>query len=248
MIYLFGDLHGIEHIEERFNEENFKDGSKLTKKDYVIVLGDFGIPWGIKGSLRYFMEYGDLDKLSKKPWTTLFIDGNHENFENLNSAPVTDMFGGKVGVIAKDIYHLKRGYIYTIEDKTFFAFGGAVSIDKAYRTEGVSWWKEEIPSKAEYNRALNNLEKVNYEVDYVLTHTHDYKVSTKLLHKERKYIIQDDNSQFFESLENKIKFKKWFFGHFHCEWVNYTNTYYCLYYWHIKLNTKTNKVKIFRRG
>ena len=40
-----------------------------------------------------------------------------------------------------------------IEGKTFFAFGGAESFDRIYRQNRISWWEEEIPTKADYNRA-----------------------------------------------------------------------------------------------
>lgn len=41
------------------------------------------------------------------------------------------------------IYHLMRGQVYNICNKSIFTFGGASSIDRNLRVDGVSWWKEE---------------------------------------------------------------------------------------------------------
>jgi hypothetical protein len=76
--------------------------------------------------------------LNERPWTTLVVDGNHDNHDRLNQLPVEEKFGGKVGVIADSIYHLKRGEIYQIQDKKILSFGGAESIDKLSRIEGIT--------------------------------------------------------------------------------------------------------------
>ena len=49
--------------------------------------------------------------------------------------------------------------------------GGANSYDKEHRTEGENWWKEEMPSDEEYEKAENNLEKNSFQFDYVITHS-----------------------------------------------------------------------------
>mgnify|MGYP000020719631 CR=1 FL=1 len=42
MIYITGDIHGD---PTRFSKEAFPEQSKMTKEDYVIVCGDFGLVW-----------------------------------------------------------------------------------------------------------------------------------------------------------------------------------------------------------
>jgi len=44
MIVLAGDTHGSMDIA-KLNSDNFPEGKKLTKDDYVIILGDFGLLW-----------------------------------------------------------------------------------------------------------------------------------------------------------------------------------------------------------
>lgn len=69
---MVGDTHG-EWIR-RLNTDSFPDQKKLTKEDHVLILGDFGI-WDNSKAENY-----NLDWLEDKPFTTLFISGNHENY------------------------------------------------------------------------------------------------------------------------------------------------------------------------
>ena len=76
-VFLTGDIHGLIDDPDRFEVWNFPEGENLTRNDYVIVLGDFGMPFDMMES------DDDLRKLASKPWTTLFVDGNHERFDFL---------------------------------------------------------------------------------------------------------------------------------------------------------------------
>lgn len=67
--------------------------------------------------------------MDSQPWTTLFVDGNHENFELLDDYPVSSWHGGKVHFIKESVIHLMRGQIDTIDGQTFFTFGGGYSCD-----------------------------------------------------------------------------------------------------------------------
>ena len=164
MIYITGDTHCPEDIH-RLNTSGFPEQKNLAKNDYVIICGDYGGVWYPEES-HYHKEDLNWQKwLDEKPFTTLFVDGNHENHHLLSQLPVVDMFGGKVGKVNDSIYHLKRGQIYTIDCKKFFCFGGAKSTDKEWRQEGLSWWPEEMPSKAEMDYGIDNLENHNFKVD-----------------------------------------------------------------------------------
>jgi hypothetical protein len=82
-------------------------------------------------------EEAALEWLSKQPWTTLFVDGNHENFPRLYQFPVKDFHGGKAAQINDKIWHLKRGEVFEICGKKIFAMGGATSVDKDQRITSV---------------------------------------------------------------------------------------------------------------
>lgn len=169
MIYLTGDTHGIIDIH-KLSSSNFIHGKNLTKDDYLIILGDFGFLW--KDEPDSQEEYW-LKWLDEKPWTTLVVDGNHENHPRLYALEQVEMFESTVGKISDTVFHLKRGEIYNIYEETFFVMGGAYSIDKGqpHRQLGRGWWEEEQPSVAEYEYGLANLEKHGNKVDYVLGHT-----------------------------------------------------------------------------
>ena len=247
MIYLFGDLHGINNLNH-FDSKHFKHGDALTKNDYVIVLGDFGIPWSNISTKGYSDEMDKLKWLNDKPWTTLFIDGNHENFYNLESFEEVDFASGKAHKLMPSIYHLERGYIFNIEDKKIFAFGGALSLDKSNRTPGLSWWPQELANKEEYERALNNLNYNHNKVDYVITHTTSNENTKLVLNINDDLLIHDPSCKFFDLFDKLITYKKWFFGHFHVDSTIRNrdgSSLYCLYNNYIELNTKADTITHF---
>lgn len=243
MIYIFGDLHGYKNLY-KFDDENFLQGEDLTRDDYVIILGDFGIPFYNIQNPTYLKELDALKKLSDKPWTTLFIDGNHENFDNLLGYPIIDKFGGKVGQLQENIYHLKRGYVYNINSAKFFCLGGAESFDKRVRKANIDWWENECPSTDEYDFAIDNLNKIDFNVDYVLTHTITHDIISKILNTDSQYLIRDSVSQFLEHIKNKLIFKHWFFGHFRTDYLP-DNKFTCLYNYYAKCDIINNVISYF---
>lgn len=225
MIFITGDTHRTSSMD-KIKAYNFIEGQNLTKKDYLIVLGDFGFIWNNDEEEMFWRNW-----FKRQPFTTLFIDGNHENFDLLKKFPTTTWNGGKVSFINDSIIHLKRGQVFTIDGYTFFTFGGAMSIDKHRRTEGVSWWKQEIPSIKEYKEGLKNLDKHNFTVDYVLTHTCPTCISTLLGFTKFKDPAQGILDQFLDM----ITFKKWLFGHFHIDKIMNHGDFIAVYDQVIKL-------------
>jgi hypothetical protein len=207
-IYITGDIHGN---PERLSNKRLKPfGLELNNRDIVIVCGDFGIPWNEND--KYWLNW-----LAEKPFTTLFVDGNHENYDLLYSYPVETLFCGKVHKIKDNIFHLMRGEVFNIDGLTFFAFGGATSTDKAGRIEHISWWPQENFCLAEFNNAAMNLEKVNFKVDYVITHTAPIRFLEKVPDAASR-AAECKTSIMLSELEPLIDYKHWFFGHFHTDY------------------------------
>lgn len=127
MIFVTGDIHAKPN---KFANLNFPEGKELTKEDYVIILGDFGLVWNKdeeSDNEAYWLNW-----LDNKPWTTLFIDGNHENFDRLNDYkkyPCEEWCGDLVQKIRPSVIHLCRGEIFDIDGYRFLAMGGAASYD-----------------------------------------------------------------------------------------------------------------------
>lgn len=100
----------------------------------------------------------------------MFVDGTHENFGLLEKYPIEELFGGRVHHISGNLYHMIRGEIFTIDDETYFAFGGGDSPDREIRIAAGTWYKQEMPTVDEMTDAVENLNKYDYKIDYVITH------------------------------------------------------------------------------
>lgn len=209
-IFITGDTHGYRGLKRLCTRCRKQLGFDLGEGDYVIILGDFGLVWSAKPDRP---ERRWLKWLGNQPWTTLFLDGNHENHIRLGEFPVEEWHGGKIHCLRRRVYHLMRGEVYDIGGKLFFAMGGAASVDKRWREPYVSWWPEEIPSQAERANALANLAAHNWHVDYALSHCPptDVLVRVPLAHHE-----MDEYSDWLQhEVADKLEFQKWFFGHMH---------------------------------
>lgn len=222
--FVTGDTHGGElYGFKKFNSRQFQNGKELTKEDVVIIVGDFGLIWDNDPANKNEQYW--LNWFNEKPWTTVFIDGNHENHFRLDNLPTEKKWGAPVGKVNDSVYHLKRGYIYTINDMTFFAFGGGQSIDKASRIPDVSWWAREIPSYMEMKRGLDNLEKINWEVDFIIAHECPTSIITKIIsHHVEPYNF----TNYLEEVVTKTDFVQYFFGHHHQN-RRIGEKYMCLY-------------------
>lgn len=208
-VFITGDMHGIIGVA-RFKPDNFIEGMQLSKDDYVIVCGDFGLIFATKS----IEEENDwLNWLNDRPWTTLFIDGNHENFNRLNSYEVEEWHGGKVHRIRPSIIHLMRGQVFDIAGHTWFTYGGAESIDRMYRVPYQTWWPQETPSLEEYNEGVRNLREHSYKVDFIITHAAPQNIIEELFYNNRTkpngtpYQLYD----FYRMCE----FGEWYCGHYH---------------------------------
>lgn len=201
MVYLTGDTHGD---LERFRQGKLR---RAGKHDTVIVLGDFGFVWD--GSKE---EQKKLDWLRKRPYTLLFLDGCHENYDLLEQYPTEEKFGGRVQCLGGNVYHVCRGSILELEGKRYLCFGGSESPDKEDRELGINWWKAEMPSDEEYAFCEQNLEALDYQVDVVLTHD----APSKFL--DFTALASGESNQLHDFLDRilmRMQYDKWFFGCYH---------------------------------
>ena len=217
MIYVTGDCH---QNFRKFNTKIFPEQKEMTKEDYVIICGDFGGVWNKEVENKE--EKHLLDWLEEKPFTTLFVDGNHENFDRLYSYPVELWHGGKVHKIRPSVIHLMRGQIYEIDGKSFFTFGGASSHDiesgildpedpdfkekkkwldrewRSYRVNHITWWAQELPSEEEMQEGRANLAAHDNQVDFIVTHC--CATSTQMLIDEQK-LKPDIETDYLEEIK-----------------------------------------------
>ncbi|MBR2038083.1 MAG: metallophosphatase, partial [Lachnospiraceae bacterium] len=197
MIYITGDCHS-DFV--RFNKENFPEQREMTKDDYVIICGDFGGVWNVD------------EESKRESWWM-------------------DWKGGKVHKVRPSVIHLMRGQVYQIDGKKIFTFGGASSHDISggilepddpdykrkkkeldhgwlpYRINRVSWWKQELPSKAEMEEGLKNLSVHGNTVDFIVSHC--CSSSTQALLGGGLF-TPDVLTNYLEQIRQTVTFKKWF--------------------------------------
>ena len=239
--FITSDTHS--YIKDRF--EFFADttGKNLDKDDYVIICGDAGFIWYPTEPNPYMSEEqmkrwlteenAALDWLDACPWTTLFVSGNHENFDRLYQLPRKEWHGGMVRIVRDSVLLLERGNIFDICGKQFFAFGGASSHDirdgvleigdsrieewardpyKLFRINHVSWWRRELPTSEEMMLGMDNLEKKGYKVDYIISHTMPTQFIKRLGFKD-----SDRLTEMFDTIYQDVEFEHWYCGHYHVE-------------------------------
>jgi hypothetical protein len=92
-----------------------------------------------------------------------------------------------------------------------------LSIDRAFRKLGLSYWLEEVPNYEEICEAKRNLEKHGNSVDFVVTHT-----LPTLIKELMGFPVKDSDddkvfTDFLDEVRMNVSYKKWFAGHFHMD-------------------------------
>lgn len=207
MVYITGDTH-------TYGLFDILDHPECRAGNTFIVAGDCGIVWDYYA--RFDPSRDIINGFAKSGAKLLFVDGNHENFDKLERLPEVTMYGGPVGFVSDEIFHLKRGNLYEVEGKKILAMGGATSISK----NGVDWWPREMPSEEEI-RLLYTTVRQNRRVDYVVTHTCPLSVWGDIIVRCGLKVLDIDRSleEHLEYVRQRLSFRKWYFGHFHMDKV-----------------------------
>jgi len=218
-IFVTGDVHGNpmgkSEGKARIGMKKWPEQKNLTDDDFLIFLGDFGVIWENRPDRteEYMIKW-----LDKKNFTSIVIGGNHENWNRLRSLPTEQRWGTEVGIIGYRTFFIPNGSILTLGDKKIFCMGGAMSTDKHRRKEGVDWWPGEEPTLAEMNRGVELLEDLDWEIDYVISHTMpsnsvEYFNNKLGYHFDR---IADPTARYLQFISDHLKrCDGWFCGHFH---------------------------------
>lgn len=182
----------------------------ITKKRPKLILqtGDFGYWPNLHGKKMSSYDRHPFDQYGIKPGdsTIHWADGNHEDHWSLQKL---DKEEG--GVFMPGVIHQPRGSILTLPDgRNVMFFGGAYSVDKEYRTEGIDWFREETISYTD----MMNLPDV--KVDIVISHTcpEEFWWAAQM-HLMFSTKHKDPSVQALSVILNKYRPKHWYFGHFH---------------------------------
>lgn len=137
-IFLLGDSHGDTGFMKFAIAAAARNGC-----DVLLQLGDFGYWDHTLGGREY------LDKVSRTAieceMPVLFVDGNHENHDMLRDLMFEESsrFDGLVWV-RPYVGWLTRGALWEWESVLFGAAGGAASVDRSMRSQGWTWWSDEV--------------------------------------------------------------------------------------------------------
>ncbi|MCL2019818.1 MAG: metallophosphoesterase [Oscillospiraceae bacterium] len=213
LIYITGDTHG--------DLSRFKKAKRLKKGDFLIICGDFGFIWdGSKKEKRL------LKRLGKKKYHILFVDGIHENFNELSSYPEEEWNGGRSRRISGNLRYLMRGEVFTLGKKRILTFGGGHIDTSAPETnDQPSELPPEIQKESEYRNGLRALAEHNGSVDYIVSHEAPSKIAEFL------ELPNSDKSRvnaYLDILGESCSFERWFFGYHHINRV-VTSKYYALF-------------------
>lgn len=199
-IFVTGDTHGARRLDyshfdgymPRLSMSNFSEQKSMTKDDVVIILGDFGGVWYTdrQHCCESKSEQYELDWLNDRNFTTIFVPGNHENWDRLigctdekilnswlfqkytdedkqrlkEGYPRQEWHGGFVRTIRSSVLMAEPG-VFTIDGRRFFMCGGANSHDVKDGILNPADYKNNQTFHAAYKRMVN--QKKQFRVAHV---------------------------------------------------------------------------------
>lgn len=186
IIRFIGDVHG-----------RFRQYKRIIKDcPRSIQVGDMGV--GFKA-----LRQGEVKNLQNPPFDAMsegdhkFIRGNHDNPQ----------------ACANHHYFIPDG---SILDDHIYCLGGAVSIDKAWRTEGYDWWPDEELSTQRLEMEVDLYKEL--KPDVVVTHDCPESIAQMMMEVLNIYTKDKFPSRTRQALESMFYFhqpKLWIFGHWH---------------------------------
>jgi hypothetical protein len=217
-VLLSGDFHGNavgelailtkKHLLTKLSLQTYQS---IT---YHIILGDGGFLWPGNGKA----DVKSYRVFSVRHFPVLSVIGNHEPMLGMKLPEEDIGIGETVYLVNKKplIAYLKRGKVYRIDGFKFLVLGGALSIDKARRVPGRSWWENEYWSDQERVDLARLLDQDN-TFDYVLSHTGPNRVNNRLFSAffADSPKFEDEVAIMNDGVDLAVSCKGWFCGHWH---------------------------------
>lgn len=170
------------------------------RPDLVMCAGDFGY-WPKYAEVKKAQSFSNIKLQTAEK--ILWCDGNHEDFWSLAERESDEIVPG--------VIYMPRGSTYTLPDGRVVLFmGGAESIDKMYRTKGVSWFPEEIITQKDFQNLPEG------KVDIFITHTCPSElVSEMAMLYPGGGKGHEPSNEALSQLWKMYNPDLWFFGHWH---------------------------------
>lgn len=237
MLFITGDIHG--DVIERFSFRQNAALRQLTNEDIIIQLGDFGQPFG---PTTYKEAEYVFNFLNEKPWTTIVIGGNHDDYDYWQSCPQVELLGGKARQATFNgknfsVFFIDEITILNIDNCNILCIPCAESHDadvlldpneiefkrkqatlrkqhQWFRVIGRSWWPQEKMNIQKNSEFMEH--HMNEHFDFILTHDAPALINSWFKRPEDPAKrISTAGQLFLEELRKNLDFGVWFHGHFH---------------------------------
>jgi Calcineurin-like phosphoesterase len=188
----------------------------------IYQLGDFGI-WDHIPSGEYYLDTLN-SSAEKRGVEWLFVAGNHENYDSLEeyereakAKQYPEYVNNGFIQIRDNITWVGRANVWYDQGVLFGALGGAVSIDRYSRKQGVSWWPQEYTNLNDL-QAFTELVYAHGPLDVMISH------DAPLTLPSWPGFIKDDplsnaNRAIMHEAGLAAAPTNWFHGHYHKELV-----------------------------
>jgi predicted phosphodiesterase len=207
-IVVAGDWHGntawgtsaIKQACEKLGDEPEK---------LVLHAGDLGVwPGGVG---KFYLDMLE-SALRREKASLLVAPGNHDWYPYINGR---DRDEDGLYSLRGSISAFPRGYRWEWHGRTWMAMGGAVSVDKATRTEGKDWWPEEEITNAEAEAAI-----AAGHADVIITHDCPSEVHHSFGHHPSWWAEEDlahaaNHRLKLQAIVNKVQPSVLIHGHLH---------------------------------
>lgn len=203
-----GDIHGD------FNRLISKLKTRRIRNENLIQVGDFGMGFrSVKDDMLFMNKLND--SLAENGNRLFVIRGNHDD---------PKFFDGSIDM--SNLQLLPDYSVLSLEGKTLFLAGGAISVDRGIRKLDLNYWKDEV--FVFDGKKLNSILSSNDKIDIVVTHTApsfafpktidpiviSYAKNDQMLIHE---LTQERNllNNLYAAIADVTKPSYWYYGHFH---------------------------------
>lgn len=184
-VRIIGDVHG-----------RFRPYRQIIRDiPFSVQLSDMGV-----GFFRY--HHGEVKPMANPPFDAmsqgrhLFIRGNHDNPAACNR---------------------QRQWIPdgTLLAEGIFCVGGALSMDRTRRMQGMDWWHDEECSAKQLETIIDRYSAA--KPDIVCTHECPHVIAQQVMHRFRIGRVEDGSRTrpAFDRMLAVHQSRLWFFGHWH---------------------------------
>lgn len=216
IIVYTGDIHG--DMTRIFNYVNSRRCKGLVVPGTIVILGDVGANFYLDGR-----DWNFKRKLNKLGVDIFCIYGNHECRPQNISTYHEDMYRGGRIMIEDEYPNLKfaiDGEVYDLAGRLTIVVGGAYSVDKKYRLANQwEWFPDEQPSDDTKRLVESKLDKLDWKIDQVLTHTcpYRYRPVDEFDPSIDQSQVDSSTELWLEEIENKLTYDRWLCGHYHVD-------------------------------